>query len=155
MNRLSPRDQYTMDRIERRIPIELCDGGTLLAMFIDHDVAVSVILAKRPNGACIALIFDLATVSFLAKQTLEKYLGEDWQVDDGGVFREREGCVVERLKVIREGLPPALGCPLPPHMTVHPRISWENDGAHAGQYWLRRIRSFPRASPSPPPVGDE
>lgn len=120
MNQLSPFAHHTTTkRVETKMPIEAV-GGSPSALFIDHELAVAVVLVspaippspKIRNAppplelpTFLALIFDLKTGTFLIKQDVTKHEGDSWVVDDTGVFRERSGSVVQRLGVIGDALP--------------------------------------------------
>lgn len=81
-------------------------GGPPSALFIDHKLAIAVVLVTPPKENYVALLFDLRAGTFLMKQTITKYEEDNWLVDDTGIFRERSGCIVQRLNIRADGLPP-------------------------------------------------
>ncbi|KAG9026741.1 hypothetical protein FRB95_008513 [Tulasnella sp. JGI-2019a] len=117
---------YTDDaiQIETKIPIYVV-GGSPSALFIDHKLAVAVVLVvpetgrdspsdsssghghqdSQSNPVFFAFIFDTRTSRLLMKQDLSKREDDSWVIDDTGLFRERSEAAVQKLNVVRENLP--------------------------------------------------
>jgi len=110
MNQLGRLAKNTIQHVETTMPLDdVC--GTPMAMVIDDASQVAVVLVSPdrsivPNTSVFfALIFDMRTGIFLVKQELVRYEGDCWTLDDRGIFRERSGCIVQRLSVIPDALP--------------------------------------------------
>ncbi|KAG9019816.1 hypothetical protein FRB90_005964 [Tulasnella sp. 427] len=152
-------------RVETRMPFEAV-GGPPSAIFIDHDLAVAVVLATPPGETYHALLFDLRSGTFFMKQSIAKYAEDSWLVDDTGIFRERRGSIVQRLRIVPENLPPRPTTASPPREVatggiarspgLQTRLSPISPvyGLHgpqsAGSSTVQRKQSLPFSSPSPP-----
>ncbi|KAG8909030.1 hypothetical protein FRB99_000133 [Tulasnella sp. 403] len=157
INQLGSPCPGAVKRVETRMPFEVV-GGPASAMFIDHDLAVAVILVTPPNETYIALLFDLRSGTFLTKQTVTKYPDDSWLVDDTGIFRERRGSIVQRLRILPEALPPRLAGSRSPMSTMAPmpvpRLSPVSSGQQLGYMYSphspSRQGSLPPFASSPP-----
>lgn len=152
-------------RVETRMPFEAV-GGPPSAIFIDHELAVGVVLATPPGETYHALLFDLRSGTFFMKQSISKYAEDSWLVDDTGIFRERKGSVVQRLRIVPENLPPRPTTASPPPVVgggfgrsppMPTRLSPISPGygpygpQSAGPSSAQRKQSLPFSSSSPPP----
>ncbi|KAG8970102.1 hypothetical protein FRC05_000750 [Tulasnella sp. 425] len=162
IHQLGPPVPGVVHRVETKMPFEAV-GGPPSAIFIDHDLGVGVVLATPPGETYHALLFDLRSGTFFMKQSIAKVAEDSWLVDDTGIFRERKGSVVQRLRIVPENLPPrpTMGSPPPAVGTgrspgMQTRLSpvspiYGLQGPQSsGSSSVQRKQSLPFSPPSPP-----